>query len=785
MDNQISQAQLAGILDIADDAIISIDERQRIILFNKGAERIFGFTAEEAMGQPLEMLLPGVARPAHAAHVDDFRRSPTPSRRMAERSEIAGRRKDGTEFPAEASISRLGGGHSGIYTAILRDVTQQKRQSEMLRTPKQAAEVAVQAKSMFLANMSHEIRTPLNAIIGMTSLLLHTQLADEQRDFVETIRSSGDALLTVINEILDFTKIELGSLELDIHPFDVRRAIEASLDLVAGTAAEKDINLAYLVEDSVPPVVVSDGTRLRQVLVNILSNAVKFTRRGEVVVNVEAVPSGASAYEVHFSVSDTGIGISEDELGKLFKPFSQVDASTTREYGGTGLGLVISKRLCEIMGGRIWVESAPGHGSTFHFTILATRGEALAQPYLDDQPALAGKRVLIVDDNTTNRRVLVKHALKWGMLPQAVASPQEALDLVRHGHALDLAILDMSMPHMDGVQLARAIRQTRDEKSLPLVLLSSMGQRQRSGTPEEALFAAHLHKPIKLSQLFDTLMSLVGGVAVQGAQAAAVPRLAEALPLKILVAEDNVVNQKVVLRMLAHLGYIADVAANGHEVLDALERQDYDVVLMDIQMPDMDGLEATRRIIERHPRDRRPRIIAMTANALRGDRERFLAAGMDSYLSKPIDINGLSVALQHVPEAKKAAARGVQSVRATLDEVQLDNLREVSGENGTLLVEVTDHFIADIPVGVASLEAFAANGDSVGLGQAAHRMASTALACGATRVAEACRELEQAAANGGMWLAPGLIRRLHEEFDRARVALLEYRQRPEPDSRRA
>jgi len=785
MDNQIYQAQLAGILDIADDAIISIDERQRIILFNKGAERIFGFTAEEAMGQPLEMLLPGVARPAHAAHVDDFRRSPTPSRRMAERSEIAGRRKDGTEFPAEASISRLGGGHTVIYTAILRDVTQQKRQSEMLRTAKQAAEVAVQAKSMFLANMSHEIRTPLNAIIGMTSLLLHTQLADEQRDFVETIRSSGDALLTVINEILDFTKIELGSLELDIHPFDVRRAIEASLDLVAGTAAEKDINLAYLVEDSVPPVVVSDGTRLRQVLVNILSNAVKFTRRGEVVVNVEAVPSGASAYEVHFSVSDTGIGISEDELGKLFKPFSQVDASTTREYGGTGLGLVISKRLCEIMGGRIWVESAPGHGSTFHFTILATRGEAIAQPYLDDQPALAGKRVLIVDDNTTNRRVLVKHALKWGMLPQAVASPQEALDLVRHGHALDLAILDMSMPHMDGVQLARAIRQTRDEKSLPLVLLSSMGQRQRSGTPEEALFAAHLHKPIKLSQLFDTLMSLVGGVPVQGAQAAAVPRLAEALPLKILVAEDNVVNQKVVLRMLAHLGYIADVAANGHEVLDALERQDYDVVLMDIQMPDMDGLEATRRIIERHPRDRRPRIIAMTANALRGDRERFLAAGMDSYLSKPIDISGLSVALQHVPEAKKAAARGVQSVRATLDEVQLDNLREVSGENGTLLVEVTDHFIADIPVGVASLEAFAANGDSVGLGQAAHRMASTALACGATRVAEACRELEQAAANGGMWLAPGLIRRLHEEFDRARMALLEYRERPAPDSRRA
>jgi PAS domain S-box-containing protein len=773
LDNGILQAQLAGILDIADDAIISIDRSQRIILFNRGAERIFGYTKEEALGQPLEMLLPNAARFGHSRHVQSFSHSPTAARRMAERSEIAGRRRDGSEFPAEASISRLGEGEDVIYTAILRDVTQQKRQAEMLRSAKQAAEVAVQAKSMFLANMSHEIRTPLNAIIGMTSLLLHTELNDEQRDFVETIRSSGDALLTVINEILDFTKIELGNLELDIHPFDVRRAIEASLDLVAGIAAEKNINLAYMVDDSVPPVVVSDGSRLRQVLLNLLSNAVKFTRRGEVLVNVEAARAGANEFELHFAVSDTGIGISPEEQDKLFKPFSQVDASTTREFGGTGLGLVISKRLCEMLGGRIWVESLPSRGSTFHFTLLVQKGEALAEPYLHDQPALAGKRVLIVDDNTTNRRILVKHALKWGMLPQAVASPQEALDLVRHGHALDLAILDMSMPHMDGAQLARAIRQTRDAKALPLMLLSSMGQRQKSGSLDETLFAAHLHKPVKVSQLFDTMMTLLGGEAVREADTAlAAPRLGQKLPLKILVAEDNLVNQKVVLRMLSHLGYIADVAATGHEVLDALDRQDYDVVLMDIQMPDMDGIAATRHIIERYPRDRRPRIIAMTANALRGDRERFLAEGMDGYLSKPIDIGGLAQALQQGREMARTPA--TRSVRATLDQTQIDNLREVAGAD-SLLAEVTDHFIAELPPAVALLETHAANGDSAALAQLAHRMASTALACGATRVAEVCRELEQAARGASMWLAPGLIARLREEFAAARDALLEYR----------
>ncbi len=778
---KISEAQLGGIIDIADDAIISVDESQRIILFNKGAERIFGYSSEEAIGMPLDQLLPMQGRAGHADRVRQFGQSANAARRMGERSEISGRRRDGTEFPAEASISCLQGAPRRIFTAILRDVTEQKRQGQMVRDAKLAAEVAVRAKSMFLANMSHEIRTPLNAVIGMTSLLLHTGLNDEQRDFVETIRSSGDALLTVINDILDFTKIELGSLELDLHPFDVRRTIESALDLVAGAAAEKNINLAYLVDDSVPPVAMGDGTRVRQILLNILSNAVKFTRRGEIFVNVEAAPAAQGDYELHFSVSDTGIGISEEEKEKLFKPFSQIDASTTREFEGTGLGLAISLRLCEMLGGRSWVDSTPGQGSTFHFTIVAQRGEALPLPYLHaDQPVLAGKRVLIVDDNTTNRRVLVRYAIRWGMLPQAVASAQEALDLIRHGHAFDIAILDMSMPGMDGMQLAHAIRKMRDAQALPLVMLSSLGQRQKRTDEDGKLFAAYLHKPIKLSQLFDVVMTLIGGDERQRAGVepalSSDARLAVELPLKILVAEDNRVNQKVVLRILAYLGYQADVAATGQEVLDALERQDYDVILMDIQMPDVDGLEATRRILERFP-EHRPYIIAMTANALRGDRERFLAAGMDGYLSKPVEIADLARALQQSRERPQVSeskpSRAV--ARSIIDEAQLRSLQQVDSDGSQkLLHDIVQHFATELPPGMAALAVHCGDGDVVAISALAHRLASTALACGATRVAEVCRELEQCGSNGTLWLCGSLIERLRGEFEAARTALQDF-----------
>jgi signal transduction histidine kinase/CheY-like chemotaxis protein len=700
--------ELTDIIGFLPDPTMVIDEASRVIAWNRAMERLTGVTAAEILGKgDYEYAIPfyGERRPIliDLVRLPDEEFAHKYAHIARQGSVLAGEtfvpHLRGTSGYLYATASALHDSQGNFVGAIetIRDLTERKQAEVELQQAKEVAEAATQAKSAFLAMMSHEIRTPMNAIIGMSGLLLDTELTPDQREFAETIRNSGDALLTIINDILDFSKIEAGRMELESQPFELRECVESALDLVKLRAAEKGLELASDIAGDVPLAIVGDVTRLRQILVNLLNNAVKFTEHGEVVVTVSRdsetrpgpghrdgfregrapVPDTGTGsgrdtevavvspplplpVALHFIVRDTGIGIPADRLDRLFQAFSQVDASTTRRYGGTGLGLAVSKRLSELMGGLMWVESegVPGKGSIFHFTIQATETTELPKrPHMHgESPELRGRSVLIVDDNDTNRRILGLQTQSWGMQPRATPSAQEALEWVRRGTRFDLAILDLNMPEMDGVELAQAIRRVEAGSPrpynvpMPLILLSSLGG--YGGEIPPALFAVSLTKPLKASALFDALMGVLArgvqrapGPAPAGGPARPDPEMAQRLPLRILLAEDYVVNQKLALRLLAQMGYRADVAANGLEVIQALERQPYDVVLMDVQMPEMDGLDATRQIRASWPAVEQPRIIAMTANAMQGDREICLEAGMDDYVSKPIRVDELVQAL--------------------------------------------------------------------------------------------------------------------------------------------
>lgn len=751
-----SESSYRALFESANDAILIFDaQTTHILAANKMACETYGYTTDDFAAMTIMDLSTdptGAAERVRRAVEDAEFRS----------HETVQRRKDGTLVNTFISMSLVEYEGRTAILNIIRDITEEKQAEAELRAAKEAADTANRAKSQFLANMSHEIRTPMNGVIGMTGLLLDTPLTPEQQEYAETIRTSGDALLTIINDILDFSKIESGNLGLEEQPFDLRDCLEDALDLLATRAAEKNLDLAYLIDDSVPGTLVGDGTRLRQVLVNLIGNAIKFTATGEVVVSVSSEVAADRRHDVRFAVRDTGIGIPAERMDRLFKSFSQVDSSTTRLYGGTGLGLAISKRLAELMSGAMSVESTPGEGSTFSFTITAASVPTQARVWQRSaQPSLAGRRILIVDDNETNRRILTLQAQNWGMRARSAAEGATALEWIRRGDPFDVAILDMQMPDMDGIALAAAIRMHRDAATLPLVMLTSMGRREPG---DQAHFAAFLSKPIRQSQLHDVLMGIFDALPRKAAPVVTAQRLdlhlAERVPLRILIAEDNMVNQKLAVQLLTKMGYRPDVAGNGLEAIQALERQPYDVILMDVQMPEMDGLEATRRICQRWPRAERPWIIAMTADAMQGDREKCLNAGMDDYVTKPVQVAALVVALERARpvavqtgerERLSAVAERDDPLDTLLDAATLDDIRTLVGDDGEDgLAGLIACFLDDAPRLLNAMRDALDTNDAGALQAAAHTMKSTSALFGATALATLCEALERRSAAGLM-----------------------------------
>ena len=651
-----SEQRYRFILQASPDPVILYNIDGTANFVNAAFERTFGWSQDEILGKAIDFIPQENEGEIHSLMVKAFNANGHVQGYETKRLTKAGKMRD--VQLSMAVLEDKDGKFVGNIT-ILRDITERKLAETELKVAKEDAVAATRAKSAFLASMSHEIRTPMNAIIGMTGLLLDTQLSTDQRDFTEIIREGSDTLLSLINDILDFSKIEAGRLEFEMQPINLRACIESAIDLVAIQAGQKQLDLAYLIDSAVPEGILGDITRIRQILVNLLNNAIKFTKQGEVVLNVEVVDKDDKALIsntiLHFSVRDTGIGIPPSSLGDIFKSFSQVDASTTRKYGGTGLGLAICKRLVELMNGTMWAESegVTGKGSTFHFQIPVTptelpEGKLLAKHHVH----LNDKTVLIVDDNATNRKILTLQAKSWNMKPDAVDSPLVALERIKQGESFDLAILDVHMPEMDGMTLAKKIRQYRDTSTLPIVILTSIGRTEIKA--DQAYYNAYVNKPLKTSQLYDTLIQVFlehSNTTIEKKS----QQLIHTMPqkqrsLRILLAEDNLVNQKVAIRILERLGYRADIVANGLEVIDSLKRQTYDVVFMDIQMPEMDGFEATQVILDTWSTEQRPYIIAMTANAMKGDREKCLKAGMDDYVSKPIRPPMLQKALENVPQ---------------------------------------------------------------------------------------------------------------------------------------
>ena len=768
-------------------AIVTLDQDQRITECNPAFEKLFGYTRTEVIGRELDALVTGEeTRPEANAY----------TQQVTQGGMVHGvgrrRRQDGTLVDVELfGVPVVVAGQQVGVLGLYHDI------SDLVQAREQA-EAADRAKSAFLAAMSHEIRTPLNGVIGMTGLLLDTPLSAQQKQFAETIRFSGENLLTIINDILDFSKIEAGRMELETTDFDLRQIVESIGALFAERAYQKGLELIASVDPNVPTALRGDPFRMGQVLTNLIGNALKFTERGEVALSVRLLETKERRVTLSFAVKDTGIGVSSEQQARLFKPFSQADASTTRKYGGTGLGLVISKRLIEIMGGQIVIDSQPGQGSTFWFTLQLEQGapDALKRPVMAAD--LQGVRALIVDDNATNRTVLHHQVIAWGMLPNSASNAVEALEKLRAASAsepFDVALLDMEMPGMDGAGLARAIRGDPALQAVKLILLTSVGRVGGDAVVQKLGLDAALVKPVRQSELYNCLITVLGVTATDvGAPLQAMPRASkeEGNGIRVLLAEDNVVNQQVAVFMLQARGYQVDVAGNGIEALEALARTPYALVLMDCQMPEVDGYEATAEIRRREGSARHTPIIALTAHALRGERDKCIAAGMDDYLSKPITPDVLyatirrwlpgstartepepaDIPLQVTAPVSQAVEPLASEEEPIINPAVFGNFQKLQEPGAPdIIAQLIDLYLNELPARLTAVQQAIERGDAARLAQAAHSLKGSSASIGAQRAARACLELEKLGKAGDLTEAADLFAQLEQECVRAREAL--------------
>jgi two-component system sensor histidine kinase/response regulator len=758
------------IVETAHDAFISIDARGTITGWNPQAEASFGWSRREALGRELaEMIIPERDRAAHRRGLERFLATgegPVLGRRL----ELTALHRDGREFPVELTISPLEMENGYAFNAFLRDITERKGAEKELALARDQALEASRMKSMFVANVSHEIRTPMNGVIGMSELLLDTELDEAQREYAEAISASGEALLTIIDDILDFSKIEAGKLELDPTDFDLREAIERACGMLAARAHEKGLELAVAIGPEVPALVHADAARLRQVLTNLVANAIKFTAAGEVVVRARADPASDGEALVRVEISDTGIGIERAVLEQLFEPYAQADGSTTRKYGGTGLGLAISRQLIELMGGRVGAESEPDKGSSFWFELSVPRVQA-GDGAPQEEPSLAGLRVLVVDDNATSRRILERQLSSWQMSCEVAESATRAMELLESavgaGMPYALALLDLDMPDVDGYGLARAVRAVPALGGVRLVLLSSSGG--RSGAPEEAVLDGVLVKPVRQSRLYEEIQAVIAGGRRVPPRARAEPADGPrrgAVPA-VLVVEDTLINQAVAAHMLERCGFEAQVAENGRRALEALSKRTYAAVLMDCQMPELDGYETTREIRRLEQGEQRMPIIAMTANAMQGERERCLAAGMDDYLTKPLRQRTLkdtlarwvaeAPALSNDPERAGPAngvRRGDGGDLPLLDDAVIADLEHLDGD---VLAGLVALYFDEAAGRLSELGAAVDRGDMPMVAEMAHTLRGNSSTLGAAHVARIAAELETTAKAGDLTPAAGLL----------------------------